>query len=322
MDNMTKVRREKEIIVMGLCLACAVCVGLFAAIRFFNQDWIVGTLDLVLASFSFYVFTVVFRTGNTEFPAFSMAVISVFGTIATIILEGDGQVFWAYPTVALMFYLLPAKQALIVWIVFVGIILFLLFELPAIKLIIIMMSFFVTSFFCYLFSTKMNQQHQRLRNLANEDVLTKVKNRRAFNRETELLEKSESPESAILFDLDKFKQINDYFGHAKGDEVLQQVSQFVKSQISSDNELYRIGGDEFAVLCFGRNFDYAYQLAQKIHLEFTQSIINQEHGITLSMAAAQKETDESVTEWLGRLDSALYQAKKSGRNQIVKAMRY
>ena len=168
----------------------------------------------------------------------------------------------------------------------------------------------------------MHQQHDRLRNLANEDVLTQIFNRRAFNNDTSQLINSNSAESAILFDLDKFKQVNDYFGHAKGDEVLKQVCQFIKSKINESNKLYRIGGDEFAILCFGQDFDYTYQLAKKIKADFSLGEIYQEHGITLSMAVAQKESDETVHEWLGRLDSALYQAKKSGRDQIIKAIRH
>ncbi len=322
MENRTTVRSEKEIIVMGLSLTYAICVGIFAAIRLFNQEWVVGVLDVVLALFGLYVFVVVWQTRNTTFPAYAIAIISVVGTIATIILKGENQIFWAYPSVALMFYLLPTKQALILWSIAAVVILGLLIDLPTIKLVSIAMTLFITSFFCHLFSSKMYQQHDRLRNIANEDVLTKVKNRRAFNQDTELLKASDTVESAILFDLDNFKKINDYFGHAKGDEVLKQASQLVKGWMQVPGNLYRIGGDEFAILCQGQNFNHAYQLASQIHESFNASELHEQHGITLSMAVAQKESDESIREWLSRLDSALYKAKKSGRNQIVKAIRY
>ncbi len=322
MENIKKVRSEKEIIVMGLSLTYAICVGIFAAIRLFNQDWVIGFLDVVLALFGLYVFVVVWRTRNTVFPAYAIAVISVVGTIATIILKGENQIFWAYPSVALMFYLLPTKQALILWSIAALVILGLLIDLPTIKLITIAMTLFITSFFCHLFSSKMYQQHDRLRNIANEDVLTKIKNRRAFNQDAEQLESSVTVESAILFDLDNFKKINDYFGHAKGDEVLKLASKLVKGMLKDQGNLYRIGGDEFAILCQGEDFNHAFQLASQIHASFNASELHEQHNITLSMAVAQKESDESVREWLSRLDSALYKAKKSGRNQIVKAIRY
>ena len=322
MERKANNRSNKEIIVMSLSLTYALCVSVFAVIRLVNEEWLIGSLDAILASFGLYVFVYVWRTRKAHFPAYAIALIAVIGTVATLALKGPEQIYWAYPSVALVFYLLPNRHALILWAITAAIMLLLLIDLPTIKLITIAMTILITSFFCYFFSAKMNQQHARLRRIANEDVLTQIHNRRAYNQDTANLAHSKTEESAVLFDLDKFKLVNDYFGHAKGDEVLKQVSQFIKSHISSDNRLYRIGGDEFAILCFGQNFNYAYQLAQKIHLEFNQSTINQEHGITLSMAAAQKETDESVTEWLGRLDSALYQAKKSGRNQIVKAMRH
>lgn len=322
MENRTKVRSEKEIIVMGLSLTYAICVGIFAAIRLLNQDWVIGFLDVILTLFGLYVFVVVWHTRKTTFPAYAISVISMVGTIATIILKGENQIFWAFPSVALMFYLLPTKQALILWSIAAVIILVLLIDLPTIKLVSIAMTLFITSFFCHLFSSKMYQQHDRLRKIANEDVLTKVKNRRAFNQDTLLLEASETEESAILFDLDNFKKINDYFGHARGDEVLKQASQLVKNMLQKQGNLYRIGGDEFAILCQGEDFNHAYQLASQIHASFKGSELHEQHGITLSMAVAQKESDETIREWLGRLDSALYKAKKSGRNQIVKAIRY
>lgn len=322
MENKKVARSEKEIIVMSLSLTYAVCVGIFAVIRFVNQEWLVGIMDTVLALFGVYIFYYVWRNRTPDFPAYAIAFVSVLGTIATIIIKGPVQVFWAYPSVALVFYLLPTRHALILWSISAVIILSLLVNMPVIELISISMTIFITSFFCHLFSSKMHQQHNRLRNIANEDVLTKIKNRRAFNNDTIKLTDSEDYQSAILFDLDKFKKVNDYFGHAKGDEVLTKASAFVNDVLGNKGVLYRIGGDEFAILCAGENFDHAYQLAKTIHQSFNECELNKEHGITLSMAVGQKEPDENINEWLGRLDSALYKAKKSGRDQIIKAIRY
>ncbi|TDR18477.1 GGDEF domain-containing protein [Marinicella litoralis] len=322
MADREQARKEKEIIVMGLSLSYAIGVGLFAAIRYFNHEYVVATLDVVLAAFGLYVFVYVLKTRSTKFPGLAIAIISVIGTIATIALKGAEQVYWAYPSVALVFYLLPTRQALLIWGVTATIILIQLIDLPSIKLISIAMTILITSFFCHLFSSTMNDQHNRLRHIANQDVLTQVKNRRAFNHDAAMLERSPDFVTAILFDLDNFKQVNDTYGHATGDQVLKDVTLLVNQFVTGNEHLYRIGGDEFAILCQGKDFDHAYQLANTIHQEFSQSTINQEHNITLSLAVAQKEMDESINEWLNRLDSALYKAKKSGRNQIVKAIRY
>lgn len=314
-------RKEKEIIVMGLSLSYAIGVGLFAVIRYFNHEYMVASLDLVLALFGLYVFLYVFKTRSTNFPGLAIAIISVVGTIATIALKGTEQVYWVYPSAALVFYLLPTRQAVILWSISFAIILFQLMDLPTIKLISIATTIFITSFFCHLFSSTMHDQHKRLRHLANQDVMTQVKNRRAFNQDTEKLEKSSGLVTAILFDLDNFKQVNDTYGHATGDQVLNDVTTLVNQFVAKKGHLYRIGGDEFAILCKGKDFNHAYQMAKTIHQEFNQSSINKEHKITLSLAVAQKELDESIKEWLNRLDSALYKAKKSGRNKIVKAIR-
>ncbi|MCB1582407.1 MAG: GGDEF domain-containing protein [Marinicella sp.] len=322
MDTQSKPREEKEIIVMGLSLTYAVCVGIFAVIRYYKAEYPVAMMDTVLALFGVYVFALVWRTRSTHLPSMAISFISVFGTIATISLKGPEQIYWAYPSVALVFYLLPTRQAVILWTVSAVFILYQLIDLSALKLVTIVMTLFITSFFCHLFSSTMTEQHERLRKIANQDVLTQVKNRRAFNQDTSFLEDFHGIVSAILFDLDNFKQVNDFYGHAKGDKVLKTASVFVNKVIENKGVLYRIGGDEFAVLCEGQDFNHAYQLAKEIYQSVSESDINQQHNITLSLAVAQKEHNESVKEWLGRLDSALYKAKKSGRNQIVKSVRY
>lgn len=322
MQNKAKQRTEKEIIVMGLSLAYAIGVGFFAVFRLVNEEYIVGAFDMLLSLFGLYIFYLVWKTNNAELPAYAIAVISVVGTIATILLKGPYQIYWAFPSAALVFYLLPTRHAMILWLGSAVIILFLIRDMPTIQLVTISMTLLITSFFCHLFSTEMQNQNDRLRLIANEDVLTKILNRRAFNQDTEALVKSKEVQSGILFDLDNFKQVNDYFGHATGDEVLVQTTQFVKNMLQPGDTIYRIGGDEFAILCVNREFDYTYQLAKEIHQAFGRSNINEEHNITLSIAVAQKETDESIKDWLGRLDSALYQAKRSGRNQIIKSIRH
>ncbi len=322
MKNKATRRDEKEVIVMSLSMTYAVGISIFALIRFASEEWVVGAVDAILALFGLYVFLLVWKTHSAELPAYAIAIISVIGTIATIILKGPNQIYWAYPSVALVFYLLLPKHALMLWSVSAVIILILIRELPTIQLIGTCMTLFITSFFCHLFSSRMQQQHDRLRGIANEDVLTGIKNRRAFNHDTEELADSRNVQSGILFDLDNFKQVNDYFGHAKGDEVLKQAAVFVNNMLKKEDHLYRIGGDEFAILCIDKDFDYAYQLAQKIHQAFNCNEINTQYNITFSVAVARKESDEAVNEWLIRLDSALYQAKRSGRNQIIKAIRH
>ena len=268
MERPPNKRSDKEIIVLSLSLTYSIFVSVFAVIRLINEEWVIATLDLILALFGLYVFVHVWRTGNAKNSAYAIALISVIGTIATLALKGGGQIYWAYPSVALVFYLLPNKHALILWGLSSLIILFLLIDLPYLQLITIAVTVGITSYFCYIFSAKMDMQNARLRRIANEDVLTQVYNRRAFNKDARDLAHSKHPETAILLDLDKFKQVNDYFGHAKGDQVLKQVSQFIKEKLDTGTELYRIGGDEFAILCIGRDFNHAFQMAKKVHEAF------------------------------------------------------
>lgn len=313
---------EKEVIVMGLSMTYAVCVGLFAVIRFVQQDWVIGFVDAALSLIGLAIFIQVLIFRQADIPALMVSLVSVLGTIVTIYLKGPDQVYWAYPSAALVFYLLPTRQALIIWSVSVIIILMLLINLPPIKLTAITLTIIVTSFFCHLFSSVMHSHQEKLRAMANEDTLTQVGNRRAFNQDIEKINPDSSEHSLILLDLDKFKLVNDYLGHKAGDVVLCKAAQLIQQSLLNQGSLYRIGGDEFAILCLNKEFENAYKLACTVHSRFKDSQTSQEHGVTLSMAVGQKQSDESLDEWIGRLDSALYKAKKSGRNQIVKAIRY
>ena len=125
---------EKEVIVMGLSMTYAVCVGLFAVIRFVQQDWVIGFVDAALSLIGLAIFIQVLIFRQADIPALMVSLVSVLGTIVTIYLKGPDQVYWAYPSAALVFYLLPTRQALIIWSVSVIIILMLLINLPVTRI--------------------------------------------------------------------------------------------------------------------------------------------------------------------------------------------
>jgi diguanylate cyclase (GGDEF)-like protein/PAS domain S-box-containing protein len=163
--------------------------------------------------------------------------------------------------------------------------------------------------------------------LATTDMLTEQFNRRRF-LELSALEifrsrRFATPLSAIMFDLDNFKEINDTLGHAAGDYVLKTVAQRCRATIRVIDILGRYGGDEFAVLLPNADIVEAQEIAERIRQSVTGHPISTGRGdlsISISLGVAQVDhTNDTLASLLGRADSALYQAKQKGRNQVAQA---
>ena len=156
---------------------------------------------------------------------------------------------------------------------------------------------------------------------ATTDPLTGLLNRRAFfdsAAEMEIAAQNGKCLSAVIFDIDHFKQINDNHGHETGDQVLAAVG--ARTKMTGDIAS-RLGGEEFCVLTFRQNTDasqYASQLRQSIRaLQFEHD--GEEFSITCSFGIAEWKDRDSIDGLLRRADLAMYEAKRSGRDQIVLA---
>lgn len=119
----------------------------------------------------------------------------------------------------------------------------------------------------------------------------------------------------ILFDLDRFKQVNDLFGHSVGDEVLVSVTETVRDQLRASDALARWGGEEFIVLCPATTLAGATILAEKIRHAVQARAIPKVGLVTLSLGVAQHQKGEALEAWVNRADGALYRAKERGRNR-------
>lgn len=158
--------------------------------------------------------------------------------------------------------------------------------------------------------------------LISQDYLTKIGNRRHFyehaERELKRSARTRLPVSLLMIDIDRFKRINDNYGHQAGDEVLKSISLVIKKAIRPMDILGRIGGEEFAVLLPETNRDESYIVAERLRnivaaTEFPR--LNLSH-VTISIGTSTFSGDEkSIDTRMLQTDSALYRAKKSGRNR-------
>ena len=169
----------------------------------------------------------------------------------------------------------------------------------------------------------LEEQCQDWQARATLDPLTKLANRAEFDRGiqalvTEHMEKHQ-PCSLIICDIDRFKSVNDTYGHQVGDEVLICFAQVLQSQVPPGCIAARYGGEEFVVLCGETNAASAVAMADRIRLAIAQTPQSGMGGkvVTTSFGVTELQPGDSPEIMLRRADRALYMAKETGRNKVI-----
>ncbi len=161
---------------------------------------------------------------------------------------------------------------------------------------------------------------QRLDQLAGTDALTGAWNRRQFDevveRELDRAKRYSHPVSLILLDLDLFKKINDNYGHAKGDLVLQHVADCIRGALRRSDSLTRWGGEEFMILMPDTGLSNAAVLGERVRASIALNSIQELCSVTASIGVAELVASESRDQWVARADAAMYRAKQAGRNRV------
>lgn len=167
---------------------------------------------------------------------------------------------------------------------------------------------------------EIERQNEQLNFLANYDPMTKCMNRRSFWVQYEQLWKSVEPDklTIMMVDVDHFKSINDNHGHSVGDEVLKATGALLHEVVGDRGAVCRYGGEEFTVLCAGRDFDNIVPIAESICQEFrNRKLANIDVTVSIGLSnRAFKAMDPQ--HMLDQADQCLYAAKRNGRNQVVR----
>lgn len=173
--------------------------------------------------------------------------------------------------------------------------------------------------------TERKRLEDELLRLATTDELTSLNNRRHFLTLAEqTLNRSRryrEPLALCMCDIDFFKNINDTFGHTIGDQVLQQVAEIIKNTLRDTDIAGRIGGEEFAIMLVQTSLANAQEVAERLrqNIENSQIVLEDGHLVPLTISigiAIPSYPVETLATLLQHADHALYQAKRSGRNQV------
>jgi diguanylate cyclase (GGDEF)-like protein len=165
---------------------------------------------------------------------------------------------------------------------------------------------------------------QRLEKAANTDALTGLVNRQAFdflfaaNLKDSVRRKTKF--SAVIFDVDSFKAINDQHGHLAGDAVIKKVAELARTSVRGNDLVSRWGGEEFMVLLKDCELQAAQHIAENIRAAIERYDFGLGKSVTVSLGVAMYLANESTDGFFTRVDQALYRAKQNGRNRLEVAV--
>ena len=168
-------------------------------------------------------------------------------------------------------------------------------------------------------NTELHTMNEQLHDIARRDPLTGLHNRRHFMElldELQHADATSSPWYLVILDVDYFKRINDEFGHQTGDRVLVSLSAAANAEVRASDCLARIGGEEFAVLLRDVDYHGAVRIVERIRAAVNALDIGV-GPLTISAGLVAGESSLHRTVALSRADHALYEAKRSGRDQLI-----
>ncbi|ELE5892845.1 diguanylate cyclase [Vibrio fluvialis] len=168
------------------------------------------------------------------------------------------------------------------------------------------------------------QVEKQLLTLATQDKLTGAYNRHKWeeqiNMQLNLAQRGGYPFGLILLDVDYFKRVNDQFGHQVGDQLLKRMVSELQQRIRSTDMLFRLGGEEFAILLPMQDIESACKLAESLRSQMELLQVDNLPAFTISIGVTNYHDMDSEASIFRRADMALYRAKAQGRNQVAQQL--
>jgi diguanylate cyclase (GGDEF)-like protein len=173
--------------------------------------------------------------------------------------------------------------------------------------------------------TRLWYENKNLVIMSTTDVLTGILNRRGFFNVIQplsyLAQRNNLSIGFMMIDIDYFKQINDRYGHKKGDETLGKTASILKKNIRASDIIGRYGGEEFIIFLSSVKPEYIESVAEKLRTEVEQSF-EEDTKVTISIGVSygmlnEENIDEQILNLINKADSSLYEAKRMGRNKVV-----
>ncbi|WP_066172178.1 GGDEF domain-containing protein [Arcobacter porcinus] len=168
--------------------------------------------------------------------------------------------------------------------------------------------------------SKIEHINKELIKISSIDYLTKINNRKSIdyflNENIRFFERYKENFSIILIDIDKFKDINDTYGHLVGDNILIEFSELIRKSIREIDILGRFGGEEFIIVCRKTKIEGALKLSEELRKKVANHNFLVVEELTASFGVAEYNSKDNIFTLIKKADTALYLAKTNGRNKV------
>lgn len=311
--------RNRIIIPVGM--TALVLLTIFSVNNLLQGRFDIG-LVILFAQAVLLVGVLALRRGKPSPVPFGVVVVLMLVSVLfAVVRQGILGAFWGYPVMLICYFMLSRRLAL-------------LFSLA----IIVTLTLFVAHWVSFELSTRvfatllltviminivlnvMGELQEALMRQALTDPLTGSFNRRRMEQTLEhMVEqgKRRTPNNVMLMiDIDHFKAINDRLGHEAGDQVLRQIVAVINGRKRVVDMLFRIGGEEFIILLLDTNTTDAFAVADDLRLRVGQAPMLQDQKVTVSVGICAQRAGQSADEWIRCADTAMYRAKRNGRNRV------
>lgn len=247
-------------------------------------------------------------------------------SVMSIYLNGHIGVYWTYPLLVACFFVFSGAAGIVA-----AVALTLIFSATAVLTMPLDDGWRIATtlvIICVLgsvFVVLLTELQKLLRKMVVTDTLTGLHNRHLV---TQVLEQSiysnaryGRAATLVMADLDHFKQLNDQHGHLFGDQILKQVAERMRTVLRKEDQLFRVGGEEFLIVLPSTKLEEAMRAAEKLRALVADTAFNGKNAtvsITMSLGVAELSKRQTWVEWLNAADTALLEAKRKGRNQVRK----
>ncbi len=309
----------------------------FTLLHLFTAHWLLFAMNLGLSS-TMALNALALRRGRAPvLPFWVLCTLMIAGIFTSVRLQGSFGVFWSYPALFMFFFVLPRRQAMGLALVLLAVTTGTATVSLGVPLAArVLMSLGFTLAMIHVVLNVVGQLQQSLVTQAITDPLTGAYNRRhlqvllgervalppaapgaAPERTTPAAD--DAPPALLLIDIDHFKRINDTHGHDTGDVVLCRLVMAINARKRIGDLLFRTGGEEFVLLLQRTPPEAALRVAEDLRQRLAQTELLAGQTITVSIGLSTLAAGQTAEAWVKAADTALYEAKRQGRNRVVLA---
>ncbi|MCD9007534.1 GGDEF domain-containing protein [Luteimonas sp. XNQY3] len=296
----------------------ALVLGSFMVWRLARGDWGVAALDAAVLVTMLAIVRLAWREGRTECAGAWMVVFNAGFAILACLTLGSAASGWVYVALMTSFYLAPLRVA--TW---SGAVLLLAASATLLwravgpyHNISTLVTWSLVYGFSLVFARRLRMHSDSLELMASVDPLTRIPNRGVLEADLRhTIATGHSGRAGLLvLDIDRFKAVNDTFGHAAGDTVLVDLAALLREELRQGDSVYRFGGEEFVMLLPVSSEQALARAAERVRDAVASRLVGPGGGITVAVGGAMLSAERDWQDWFARADASLYQAKRAGGN--------